>query len=359
MDLNHSSAFSQLDPQNMLALIDALPDQLLKGWEIGTRSVLPNWNSIRQVLISGIGGSAIGADLLAAYVSPDCSVPLYIHRDYGLPPWARGQETLVIVSSYSGNTEEMISGFEQALERRCPCLVVSTGGRLGQLAENAGVPSWSYQHKGAPRTAVGYSFSLLLAALCKLNLLPDMGRTGKEVEKAVSAMRQQQSLLNADVPVVHNPAKRLAGQLMGHFISIFGAGILAPVARRWKGQFNENTKAWATFEFLPEANHNTLSGCLNPEQMLSNLFMIFLRSPSEPSRYRLRADLMRQSLMVEGINSDVVEGNGESALAHQWTSLHFGDYVSYYLAMAYDIDPTPITAIDQLKARVQSTQKAD
>jgi glucose/mannose-6-phosphate isomerase len=354
MNLNKPDSFLQLDPQGMIAEIDSLPAQLEAAWKLGLSQPKPFDAQIRQVLVAGVGGSAIGADLLAAYVGPRCRAPVIIHRDYGLPAWACGPDTLVIASSHSGNTEETLSTFEQGQARGCRCLVITTGGKLAQAARQSSIPLWTFVHSGAPRSAVGFSFGLLLAALIQTDLLPDRDRVTADVNETVIAMRRQQLEIQANVPVAQNFAKRLARHLVGHLASILGAGVLAPVARRWKGQFNELAKAWATFDALPEANHNTLAGMLNPVRLLPQAMMLFLSAPSDLPRNRLRAELMHDSLLQQGLKAELITAQGESSLAHQWTSLHLGDYVSYYLAMAYGIDPTPILAIDALKNRVQS-----
>jgi glucose/mannose-6-phosphate isomerase len=178
-------------------------------------------------------------------------------------------------------------------------------------------------------------------------LIPD---PSKDVADAVEAMKRSQQHFRPDVPAVKNPAKRYAGQLMGRWVTIAGAGLLAPVARRWKGQINEVAKAGANFEFLPEADHNTLAGTMNPHETLNaHTMTMFLRAPSDHPRNRLRSDLTRKAYMLEGMNTDHVDARGESQLAHMWTLILFGDYMAYYLAMAYKVDPTPIQALVNLK----------
>ena len=163
-------------------------------------------------------------------------------------------------------------------------------------------------------------------------------------------MKKSQEHLRADVPAVNNSAKRYAGQLMGRWVTVMGAGILAPVARRWKGQINEIAKAGANFEFLPEADHNTLAGTLHPEEVLNpHTMTLFLRSPSDHPRNRLRSDLTKQIFMVEGLNTDYLDARGDTPLAHIWTLILFGDYMAYYLAMAYGVDPTPVEALVNFK----------
>lgn len=347
MHLDDFSLFPAIDSQGMLAHIEGLPAQLEAAWDLGQRLPLPAWEGIQRVVIAGMGGSAIGADLVSAAVIEACPAPLIVHRDYGLPGFASGPETLVICSSHSGNTEETLDSFEKALERGCRTLALCTGGKLAEKAGAAGIPVWQFEHGGQPRAAVGFSFGLLLGALCRLGLSPD---AGAEVKAAAAAMKSQQEALRAETPVVQNPAKRLAGQLMGRWATVFGAGILGPVARRWKGQINEVAKAGANFEFLPEANHNTLAGLRHPEALLTAQTMtLFLRAPCDHPRNRLRLEMTRQAYLLEGLNVDGYTAQGNSPLENIWTALHFGDYVAYYLAMAYGVDPTPVEALEDFK----------
>ncbi|MBV6397618.1 MAG: hypothetical protein HFACDABA_03232 [Anaerolineales bacterium] len=348
-----------LDRENMLGEIDGLPDQLARAYEIGmqTSEVLKTSevSPISRVVIAGLGGSAIGGDLLASYVSTpldasvgdSCVVPIIVHRDYGLPAFARGRETLVICSSHSGNTEETLDAFDAAQKNDCALLVVCTGGELAERAKKANVPVIQFDHKGQPRAAVGFSFGILLAVLVKLGLMPDQAEL---IAGAVTAMKTSQAHLRAEIETVHNPAKRYAGQLMGRWVTIFGAGLLAPVARRFKGQINEIAKAAANFEFIPEADHNTLAGTWHPQEVLQPHTMnLFLRAPSDHPRNRLRTDLTKQHFMLEGPNTDFIDARGDSPLAQMWTMILFGDYMAYYLAIAYGVDPTPVEALVNLK----------
>jgi len=350
MNLDDFSAFQQLDTQNMLAHIDGLPDQLQTAWELSRHLPLPEMTGIRQILIAGMGGSAIGADLLSAYIAPNCPLPVAVHRDYELPGWAQGKETLFIASSHSGNTEETLSAFETARERGCQILTISTGGKLEAESAAGAIPNWKFDHKGQPRAAVGFSFGLLLGLFDRLGLIPN---PALELKSALVEMRQQQAGLLITIPAAQNPAKRMAGQLVGRLPVILGSGFLAPVSRRWKGQISEVAKAWAQFEYLPEADHNTMAGLSHPEEVLQRMIILFLRAPSDHPRNRLRADLTRKGFMLEGLNTDFIDAAGDTPLAHIWTTLHMGDYVSYYLAMAYGVDPTPIPAIEGLKAEMK------
>jgi glucose/mannose-6-phosphate isomerase len=350
MNLNEPDQFTQLDPQGMIRHIDGLPEQLKTAWELGLTLPLPQTSAIKSIVICGMGGSAIGADLLASYLLDRVEVPILINRDYGLPAFARDRETLVILSSHSGNTEETLSGFDEACKRNCQIIGITTGGKLASYLIHAGMPVWQFQHQGQPRAAIGYSFGLLLAIMTRLGLISDPSR---DVEDAVTTMIALEASLRTNVEVKDNPAKRMAGQMVGREATIFASGFMAPVARRWKCQINELAKSAANFEILPEADHNTVAGVYNPEESLSKEIRIFLQAPSEFPANSKRSDVTRQIMMIEGLNTDVVHGSGKSKLAQMWSALLFGDYTAYYLAMAYDMDPTPIEPINSLKAAMK------
>lgn len=350
MDLNDLAFMRCTDPQKMIDHINNLPQQLLDAWQDAREFDLPDWQGIEKVLISGVGGSAIGGELVAAYISPQAGVPVFIQRDYQLPAWAQGEDTLVICSSHSGNTEETLSVFKQAFDAGCRILAVCTGGQLAQQAADNNYPVWQFEYNSQPRAAIGYSFALQLAVLWRLGLIPD---PTNDLQGAVEAMQTQQPGLLPEIPAVNNPAKRMAGQLMERSITIFGAGFLGPVARRWKCQINENAKAQAAFEVLPEADHNALQGILQPEGLSGATMNIFLRAKAGHARNQLRDDFTRMTFMLEGQNTDFYKAKGKTQLAQMWTALHFGDYVSYYLAMAYGTDPTPVPMLADLKEKMR------
>jgi len=347
MNLDDLDRFKQLDTLNMLGEIDNLPDQLGYAYQLGMKHDLPGWKDLQQAVVAGMGGSAIGADLLAVYCASLSPIPVTVHRDYGLPLFARGADTLVICSSHSGNTEETLDAFEAARKADCRIIVVSTGGELAKRAKEDNIPVWTFDHAGQPRAAVGFSFGLLLAMFQRLGFIPDQKDS---LEEALASMKKSQQHLRSDIPAVKNPAKRYAGQLMGRWVTIMGSGLLTAVARRWKTQINEIAKAGANFEFLPEADHNTLAGAMNPEEVLNpHTMTLFLRAPSDHLRNRLRSDLTRKAFMLEGMNTDYIDARGNTPLAHMWTLILFGDYMAYYLAMGYGVDPTPIKALVDFK----------
>ncbi len=354
MNLDDLDTLKKLDTLNMLGEIDNLPDQLGYAYQLGLKLDLPEWKDFRQVVIAGMGGSAIGADLLASYCASLAPIPVSVHRDYGLPLYARGAETLVICSSHSGNTEETLEAFDVARNAGCRIITVCTGGELAKRAKANNIPVWMFDHAGQPRAAVGFSFGLLLAMFQRLGLIPDQKDA---MEDAVASMKRSQIHLKADVAAAKNPAKRYAGQLMGRWVTIMGSGLMSVVARRWKGQINEIAKAGANFEFLPEADHNTLAGTINPQETLNaHTMTIFLCAPSDHPRNHLRAELTRKAFMLEGLNTDNIDARGNTPLAHMWTTILFGDYMAYYLAIAYGVDPTPIQALLDFKQAMKDAK---
>jgi glucose/mannose-6-phosphate isomerase len=349
MNLDDLDRLRQLDPQHMLAEIDGLPDQLERAWALGQSLPLPSFSegSVSSAVIAGMGGSAIGGDLLHAWAGSKAKIPLVIHRDYGLPAFAEGNHVLVAASSHSGETEETLDAFATGVERGCPLVAVATGGTLARIARERGVPVWEFKHAGQPRAAIGFSFGLLLALFARLGVVPS---PEAELQEALHAMRKIQPTLQAQVPAAQNPAKRYAGQLMGRWVTIFAAGMMQPVARRLKTQINEIAKAGANFEFLPEADHNALAATIHPDEVLMPHCMnLFVRSPSDDPRNRRRLDLTKRAYMLEGLNTDFLDARGRGPLANMWTMILFGDYMAYYLAIGYGVDPTAVTALLNFK----------
>lgn len=350
MNLDDLERFKQLDSKNMLGEIDSLPDHLGFAYELGLKLDLPHWTDIRQAVIAGMGGSVNAGDLLVAYCASLSPVPVSVHRDYDLPLSARGTGTLVLCISHSGNTEETLSAFEAARQGNCRIVVIGTGGELAKRAGENNIPVWMFDHAGQPRSAVGFTFGLMLAMFERLGFLPPQKES---VDDAVAYMKRSQQHFKADVPAAKNPTKRYAGQLMGRWVTFIGSGLMYAVARRWKEQINKVAKAGANFEALPDADHSTLTGILNPQETLNaHTMTLFLRAPSDHPRNRLRSDMTRQAFLLEGLNTDYVDARGNTPLAHLWTAVLFGDYMAYYLAMGYGVDPSPTPALDDFKKMV-------
>ncbi len=345
--LDDADGQRRLDPGGMLDAVRGLPDQCRQAWKAAASLQLPaNYAQVDRVVILGMGGSAIAGDMLRVLWQRESAVPVFNVRQYDLPPFV-DERTLVIASSFSGNTEETLSAFQQALATPAKKLAVTSGGKLLTIARANGVPVFTYQFQGEPRAALGWSLMPLLAVADKLGLMQGAGR---DVEEALAVMEQLQQQVGEDVPAATNPAKEVARRLHGRLPVIYGAAFLTEAAHRWKTQLNESSKVWSFFEELPEANHNAIIGFELPAQIVRATAVVFLDSDLIHPRVKLRYEFTRSMLEKAGVEVMTVAARGRSALAQTLSAVLFGDYVSYYLAMLNGVDPTPTTVIDNLKA---------
>ena len=346
--LDDPAVIKRIDVSDMLGRVRELPRQLAQARRVaGSVELDQRHRDVDKVLVLAMGGSAIGADLVAGLAGDRLRVPLIVHRDYGLPAWA-GERTLVVAASHSGDTVETLSGAAEARRRGLPLVVVSTGGALGRQAESEGTPYLHYEQAGQPRAAIGFGLGLLHELLVRADLLSDPDPIGP----AVAALEE---MLERNAPSVEsdgNPAKQLAWAMFGRIPIIFGAGALAAVAHRWKTQMNENAKAWAVFEPMPEANHNAIEGTLNPRELSDALYVVEIRDPDEPEHIAARYRVVEELLGERATNRSVYQAQGPSPLARTLDAVAMGDLVSVYLAILYQTDPTPVTLLAMLKERL-------
>jgi glucose/mannose-6-phosphate isomerase len=349
INLDDLKIYAELDPEGMLARIKELPMQCRQAWQSVMQFELPaDYKNVTKIVILGIGGSAIGGDLIKSLVQAELKMPVIIHRDYGLPAYV-DDRTLLIASSYSGNTEETLSGFEPALNSGAKKLVITGGGKLQQLAEANHIPVFKIEYKSPPRAALGFSFIPTLGVLQKLGLITD--RTA-DVTEMLQVLEKLAEKLDEESHTATNPAKQIAQRLYGYLPVIYGAGIAAEAAHRWKTQINENSKAWAFYEVFPELNHNATVGFPLPAEIAAKIRVILLRSPLFKQRIKLRYEITCELLKQAGVQYEFVDGEGKSALAQMLSLVSIGDYVSYYLALLNRVDPTSIKAINYLKDRL-------
>lgn len=351
--LDDQEAMAHADPGGMLGLVAEFPDQVEEAWRISRALELP-WTTPRAVAVLGMGGSAIGGDLVTGIWADRLRVPVEVLRGYDLPAWV-GQDTLVIASSKSGGTEETVSALGAALERRCPVVVVTTGGPLRDVAQRAGLPLATFPAHGTPRSSVGYSMGLLAGILERVGVL---ALDEQEVRAGTAAARAMGARCAPGVPTAENPAKQLAWSLLDRFSIITASGFLAPVARRWKAQLNENGKTTAAYEELPEATHNTVVGFEQPDWLLDHLYVVFLRGALDHPRNTLRARLIGDLLRSAGVAHQAVDVPGEGRLGQAMAAITLGDYVSVYVAFAYAVDPSPVAVIDHIKRQMAEADAA-
>lgn len=347
--LDRPADLEALDPADMRGHVATIPDQLRDGWARTRDLTVPAaYRAATGIVVLGMGGSAIGGDLVHDIFADRLTVPLEVVRGYELPAWV-GTRTLVVAVSYSGATEETISALEAALRRRCPVLVVTTGGPLREVARRAELPHLVFPGGGQPRAAVGYAVSLLAGVLERTGHL---ALAADEMEAAAVAAAATLAAIDPAVATVANPAKQLAWELLDRLPLVVGSGAMAAVARRWKTQLNENGKTDAVFDALPEATHNTIVGFDFPADMQDQLCVVFLAGSGDHPRDRLRATLLGQRLDALHVTHREVPCNAPGQLAAAFQGIVFGDLVSVYLAVLYGVDPTPVEAISHLKAKL-------
>jgi glucose/mannose-6-phosphate isomerase len=335
------------DSGNMLDRIKGLSLQVRDAWKIATSAQLPPaYADVRTIVVAGMGGSAIGGDLAAALLADDLKVPMSVHRDYGVPAYV-GRDTLLIASSYSGNTEESLSAFEAAQKRGAKILVLTTGGKIAELARAANYPVVTFSYKAQPRAALGYSLGMVLGCLTRLGFVRDLAA---DVEAALADLAKLEERVHEGSRT--NDAKKMAVELYGRVPFAYGAGVMGVMARRVKGQFNENAKNWSAFDVMSELNHNAVVGFPHPQAAREALTVLLLRSDRDNPRHKIRFDVTAELLDRAGVQHKTLKFQGQSMLSEVLQMTMFTDYVTFYLALLNGADPSEVRSIDYLKDRL-------
>jgi len=347
IDLDNLNSYRQIDKLGMLSHLHEFPDECRHAWKQVTEFSIPDdYTNISGIVILGMGGSAIGGDIVRGLAPTD--IPIRVQRGYELPDFV-DDNTLIIASSYSGNTEETLSAFDQSLKTPSKKLALTTGGILGDKARANNIPLYIIDmiaYKSPPRAAFPHSFISLLGILQKIGVFKG---EPLNVPQALDVLEQKAKEIIETVPHTSNPAKQLATKLHGRIPVVYGAEMLSPVAQRWKTQFNENGKTTAFYETFPELNHNAVVGYECLPSIKEKLFVILLHSSLLHPRIKLRYEATADLLKEAGIEHQVVNTDGETSLSQTLNTVLSGDYVSYYLAMLNEADPTEIRPIDILK----------
>src|SRR5579864_9187373 len=332
-------SFNRIDPQDMLGAILGLPEQVDNAKRIALAADLSGVSQRRfsSLVITGLGGSAIGGDFLRTGYEAELRCPVTVVRDYHLPEYVN-QDTLLFACSNSGNTEETLSCYAAARAARAAIVAFTTGGKLGELA----------------RAAVGYSFVPLIVAAARLGLMPE--NLIDDVDEASAVLRAVRNECGPEVAFRDNESKMLAGAWMGKFPFIYASqGDRCVVAYRWKTQINENANAYAVANVFPELNHNETvgwsgsAGQREPEKLLS---VVILRDEREPTQIQRRVELTKQIVARRASEIREVWARGAATLSRMLSLVYLGDFASYYLAIAYGEDPTPVRVIDWLKGEL-------
>ena len=349
--LHDARNFAALDPHDMLGLVRKFPAQCREAsairWQYppGRTTEEP----IQQIVITGVGGSAIGGDFVRSLMEEYGTVPLLVNRDYTLPHYV-GPHTLVIAASYSGNTEETLAAYAAAQSANAQIAVVTSGGKLAEQARADGHPLAIVPGGQPPRSATGYMFFPMLNFLLHRSLLER--DIAADFEAALTRLENYERELGPDVPTAQNRAKQMAAALCGKIPVIYGSqGWRGAVATRWKGQFNENAKVAAFANVLPEQNHNEILAWTQAQQQAQTWAAIFLRDMEEENHSPRIARRVAVTKELLGENVAVHEriAEGDSLLERMFSLIYFADFVTVYLAYLYNICPTDIASIDRLK----------
>lgn len=346
--LDDVSAIKALDSQDQFGMVASLSSQLMEAYEAAVAVELEDFGEVSGIAVAGMGGSAIGSDVIAAAYDDQLGSPMVTVRGYQLPRWISSR-SLVFAVSYSGNTEETLSCVEEALDRSCRVICVSTGGKLGDIAAREGLPYVEVPTSLQPRAAMGWLSVPIAACLESLGLLESVE---EDVREAGVVIDQLAELYGPANPAERNPAKQLASALENRIPIIYGSELTAVAAYRWKCQINENSKALAFTHEFPELNHNEVVGWERPAERMKDFQLVYLRDaqnhPQNNKRMDITADLLADYI------GDIREyaATGQSRLARLLSSAYLGDFVSLYLAVLYGIDPSPVERIEDLKRRL-------
>jgi len=336
------------DPGDMYARVAGLPAQLRDAWKIGAAFAGSLERApFRQIVVCGMGGSAIGGDLARAFLGDRLRAPLFVCRDYLAPAWAR-DGSLVLVSSYSGNTGETLSAYASLAGGDSRFVAVTSGGKLEGICREAGIPVCRIPGGSPPRAAIGYS---LIVALHVLRATGAGAFDDAEFEEAVAAVEARCRECAIDSP--DNPAMEIARAIHGRLPLVYaGPGLLEAVARRWSGQINENAKSLAHFAIYPELNHNEIVGWHAPEALVREAVVLSLEDTDDHEMTQ------RQTEVGLGIVGKVarrvirLRAPAMGRLARMLSMLVLGDFISVYLAYLNGVDPTPVERIDDLKRQL-------
>jgi len=346
--LDNLDMIRRLEGAEMASLIAGMPEQLKESPAIFKAVQWPEWTAadIDHIVVLGMGGSAIGGDLVRVHLADALAVPMTVVRDYRIPRFVAAR-TLVFASSYSGNTEETLSAVGEAHARNSRIVALSSGGELGRLATEHGWPWVKLPGELPPRAALGYSFSALFLALARICLLPSPER---QLQELASFLTRRTGALALETPVAHNRAKQLAAKLYGRIPAIYGAaGPMAIATLRWKGQVCENAENLAISGEAPEFNHNEIVGWGMPDRSEKALIAILIQSPDDHERITLRLQIVQSLLERKGIPVETVLAEGKDCLQRLFSVIQLADWVSFYLAVLNGLNPMAVKAIDFLK----------
>lgn len=315
---------------DLLKTIQSLPQQIREGIQLGKNVKVSG--EFSNIVVAGMGGSGIPGNLLQSILH-ECKIPIIVHKDYTLPGFVN-KNSLVFAISYSGNTEETLSSFKDAQRKRATIVVLTSGGKLRELARQANVPLVVVPSGLPPRSALAYFLFPMLTILhttgiAKIN--------AAEVKATIEALKN---------PAFEKKAQDIADQLMGRTPIIYTSEPLEGVALRWKQEFNENTKIHAFYNVFSEMDHNELMAY---ERAKDTYHVILLRDERDHPHNKKRMDYLKRILKEKNIPVTEIMLKGTHRLVKIFTAIYTGDLTSYYLAKKYGVDPIETSLIEELK----------
>jgi glucose/mannose-6-phosphate isomerase len=353
VELDRVETYGAVDREGMLGHIAGMPERLRTVWQQVRSPDLPEKHTdIFSFIVLGIGGAALSGDLLRGLVAHTAQIPVVVARGYELPAFV-GPDSIAVAVSHSGNTEETLTLFEEAVDRGVKPVIVTTGGKLETLATTHRAPLVRYPADLGVPAALAAQFLALVAIAHEVHVLG--GDPDADVAEAFTLLEDARAAFGPDVPEERNPAKQLARSLDGKAALIVGAGILEPVARCWKGQLNGYAKLAAFADALPEANHATIMGFAFPPGVSQRLAVVQLHGSYDPPRVRAHAEYLADWLQGRGVTATRVAARGQSRLAQMLWAMVFGDWAAYYRALLNGIDPSAEAAIQFVKQRLAAT----
>lgn len=344
--LDDNNVLKQRDPENALGVAAELYTQVTFDAEV--QHGAHDGRAIEQVVVAGMGGSALAADLAKVLLADSLTIPFEVVKGYTLPAYAR-EHTLVITSSHSGNTEETLECLDEALTRGCQVAVIATGGKLGEIADERELAYVSFPHDSQPRMGMIYNLRALLKLLIHFAVIADTLYT--DMARSADWLQQETAAWVKEMPTERNYAKQLALTAVGKTPVFYGGSLTAPVAYKWKISWNENAKNVAFWNYYPEANHNEFIGWTS--HPVEKPFAIFdLESNHEHPHVLKRFRLSDQLLSGRRPKSTVVTLEGSSLLEQMlWGSI-LADFVSIYVGILNGVDPTKVDLVERFKAEI-------
>ncbi len=322
-----------IDTRDMYGILEKFPQQIAAAMKLGENIKITE--IIDKIVVTGMGGSALAGDLLQTYLK-DEKIPIHVNKDYFLPE-SINSRTLVFVISYSGNTEETVNAYRNALRKGCRIVVITSGGRLEMLARKQGIDLVLVNKDIQPRLALGYLFFPIITILQNSKLIAD--RTN-EIIRMIEILK---------TPVFKDKGNDLAKKLDGKVPLIYTSERLKIIGYKWKINFNENTKIHAFYNVFPELDHNEINGFVN---LKANYYVIIFKDENDYMKLRKQMDITKNLIKKKNVSVTEISLTGSSLLTKIFSAIYIGDWCSYFLALKYKVDPTPVELIEDLKKQL-------